>query len=196
MTGTDRISAGGDPTLWVELHGDLLFRYAITRVRDRGTAEELVQETFLSALRAREQFTGRSAEQTWFVAILRRKIVDNYRKTRRDRTDSAAVSSEADPSSEFDGRGVWTNALGAWPNKTVATDLGRDEFWRTFDDCLAKLPGGAADAFCLREIEELPCEEICKVLGITSSNLWTRLHRARTMLRRCLELNWFERDAS
>ncbi len=50
---------------WVKSHGDVLFRYALARVGRRDIAEDLVQETFLSALRGLNDFQGSSAVQTW-----------------------------------------------------------------------------------------------------------------------------------
>ena len=65
------------------------------------------------------------------------------------------------------------------------------EFRWVLNGCLAKLPSGLGDAFLLRELDGMNGGEICEVLGITASNLWQRLHRARLALQRCLELNWF-----
>jgi RNA polymerase sigma-70 factor (ECF subfamily) len=52
-----------DPALWVDQHGDCLYRYALVRLGNPETAEDLVQETFLAALRAREKFAGGSSER-------------------------------------------------------------------------------------------------------------------------------------
>jgi len=65
------------------------------------------------------------------------------------------------------------------------------EFWKVLERCLSELPARTASAFTLREVEEFRSEEICKVLGISATNLWVMLHRARAHLRRCLEMNWF-----
>ena len=64
---------------WVEQYSDFLYRYAYSRVNDTTTAEDLVQETFLSALKAYENFDGKSSERTWFVSILKHKIIDCLR---------------------------------------------------------------------------------------------------------------------
>lgn len=53
-----------DPERWVDLYGDYLFRYALLQLRDPELAEDMVQETFLAALRAREKFSGQSSEGT------------------------------------------------------------------------------------------------------------------------------------
>ena len=60
-----------------------------------------------------------------------------------------------------------------------------------FDKCLNALPPRLAEAFSLRVIDEMETEQVCKVLGITPSNTWVMLHRARARLRACLEANWF-----
>ena len=65
------------------------------------------------------------------------------------------------------------------------------EFWAVFRQCLSGLPTPAGHAYLLREMDQLSSAKVCKVLGISENNLWTRLHRARMLLRRCLEDNWF-----
>ena len=70
-----------DPREWVALHGDVLFGFAVIRVRDRAVAEDLVQDTFLAALRARDSFAGQAGERTWMVGILCHKIADNWRSS-------------------------------------------------------------------------------------------------------------------
>ena len=61
------------------------------------------------------------------------------------------------------------------------------------DFCLEKLPPNTARVFMLREVMELESDEICKELKITATNLWVILYRARMLLRKCLEQNWFAR---
>ena len=69
----------------------------------------------------------------------------------------------------------------------------KGEFWQTMRDCLSRLPQRIADVFMLREMDEIPSREICRMLNITESNLWVMLHRARMALRECLEINWFDK---
>jgi RNA polymerase sigma-70 factor (ECF subfamily) len=68
-----------DPEVWVDRHGDYLYRFALARIKDPSVAEDLVQETFLAALGARKNFESRSAVRTWLTAILKHKIVDYFR---------------------------------------------------------------------------------------------------------------------
>src|SRR5271169_5925000 len=81
-----------NPERWVEEHGDVLFGFAMARVRDRSAAQDLVQETFLAALLARANFAGRSSERAWLFGILRNKLVDYYRLKGRE-----ALLTEGDP---------------------------------------------------------------------------------------------------
>ena len=60
-----------NPDDWVDQYGDSLFRFAFQRVVDASVAEELVQETFLAAIRAKDRFKGQSSERTWLFGILK-----------------------------------------------------------------------------------------------------------------------------
>ena len=82
--GQTRSGRLSDPERWVEEHGDYLFKYALVRMRDAARAEDLVQETFLAALKGGKQFAGRSAEKTWLIGIMKNKIADYFRKASRE----------------------------------------------------------------------------------------------------------------
>ena len=70
----------------------------------------------------------------------------------------------------------------------------QNEFMQILHQCLGILPERVASVFVLREIEGQESEEICKELGLSTSNLRVILHRTRTQLRRCLERNWFGKN--
>jgi len=178
-----------DPESWVDHFGDFLYRFALSRVKDPAVAEDLVQETFLSALRGREGFKGHSELKTWLTAILKHKIVDYIRKKIREpSTDTIeALTDVAD--TDFDNRGEWQLQPSKWavnPGKIYE----QKEFLDLLYRCLAELPQRLAEAFMLREIDGLSTAEVCKVLDITSTNSWVMLYRARMSLRRCLENKW------
>ena len=180
-----------DPETWVDRYGNILYRYAILRLRATDLAADVVQETFLQALRVRHSFQGRSSEQTWLVGILRHKIIDQLRKSGREtlvQGDSMSGDSGGQP---FDARGHWKVAPGSW-GSDPSLEVESREFWDVFGRCLARLPQGLADAFFLRELDDLAADEVQRTLGITPANFWKRLHRARMLLRRCLESNWFD----
>ena len=176
-----------DPATWLDQYGDVLYAYALLRVRRQEIAEDLVQETLLAAIVARERFAARSSERTWLISILRRKIVDHFRKARRARLEVI----DGEGSMEFfssDGR--WNESVRKWHGDPQQV-MEQKEFWRTLELCLAHLPPAVADTFVLKELDRLAGEEICNELEITPSNLSVRLHRARLLLQHCLERNWF-----
>lgn len=184
-----------DPESWVDQHGDYLYNYALFRVKDGDIARDLIQETFLAAVRAKDNFAGDSSIRTWLTAILKRKIIDYFRTSRREIPMSELELSDAFSESLFQDKGKW---IACWKHDRGPLKWGRapqdaleqEEFWRALEVCLGKLPEALSRAFVLREIEELKTDEICNVLDITSTNLWVLLHRARVRLRQCIEDNW------
>jgi RNA polymerase sigma-70 factor (ECF subfamily) len=182
--------ANPDPSAWVDRYGDYLFRYAMLRLRDRPAAEDVVQETFLAALKDRGTYSGDSSEATWLVGVLKHKIADHYRRQAREAPLEGGDLGEHPDVGHFDGVGHWTTGPAEWGGNPA--DLYRQgEFLDRFRMCLAGLSPNHANAFTLREIEGLGTAEICKVLGVSETNLWVILHRARALLRRCLETRWF-----
>jgi RNA polymerase sigma-70 factor (ECF subfamily) len=181
-----------DPAAWVDRHGDGLYRYALARVGDRDAAAELVQETFLDALRARGSFSGRSSERTWLTAILKHKIADAGRRARRERALGTDASPGGAADGPFDRRGHWARPPGRWPGDPLA-EAERREFWDVLGACLGRLPAHLADAFLDHEVEGTGRGQICERAGITPANLATRLYRARLLLRECLDAHWFAR---
>jgi RNA polymerase sigma-70 factor (ECF subfamily) len=189
-TQTDSPSASPDPATWVDRHGDVLFRFALSRLGSRSAAEDLVQETFLAALRSGRTFAGRSTERTWFVGILKHKIVDYLRQHGRERPVSALNCSNEMDEELFDNKGWWQIRPGKWP-ADPSDALESNEFWESFRRCLDGLPQRLRTVFALREIDELSTAEVCQGLKVTPGNLGVLLYRARMGLRRCLEINWF-----
>jgi RNA polymerase sigma-70 factor (TIGR02943 family) len=189
-----------DPSVWVDEHGDYLFRYATFRIRDASVAEDIVQETLLAALQAYHNFAGRGSERTWLVGILKHKITDYYRRSSRETPASQLEGESFEHDEFFRDAGEWTEH---WKPEQAPTDwnsspaelLEQGEFWEVFSQCLQPLPSRIANAFTLREVDGLKSEEICEILSVSINNLWVMLHRARLHLRRCLELNWFMRKA-
>jgi RNA polymerase sigma-70 factor (ECF subfamily) len=184
------MSVASDPAEWVDRHGDALYRFAMLRLRDPEQAEDAVQECFTAALSARESFGSESSERTWLVGILKRKIVDHLRKQTREQPAGDPPEADTELGEFFDKRGHWSRKPRGWRGKPDATAEDR-EFWAVFRRCLEGLSPRLAEAFLLRELDRMKSEEICKDLGLSPTNLWARLHRARLGLRRCLERNWF-----
>lgn len=184
----------------IEGHRPYLMRYALAQLRDGQLAEEAVQEALLAALESVHGFGGRSSLRTWLTSILRFKVIDLQRRAVSERalvelTDFAAEAGEEGWLDElFDDTGHWRQAPSAWSDPEAALEQGR--FWQAFQGCLDKLPPAGARVFFKREIVGEETAVICKEEGITASNCWVILHRARLALRSCLEKNWFGKEAA
>jgi len=183
----------------IESHRGYLIRYALSQLRDLQLAEEAVQEALLAALEGIGRFDGRSTLRTWLTSILRFKVIDLQRRLVAERAqvdiDAERLVDEHESwlDEMFDETGHWRAPPQAWNDPEAALEQRR--FWEAFEKCLGGLPATASRVFFKREVlgEEMPV--ICKDEGITSSNCWVILHRARIALRMCLERNWFGREA-
>ncbi len=181
---------------WVDQHGDYLFRYAMMRLRNRDLAENLVQETFLAAIKGKSSFSGRSSERTWMVGILKHKIIDHYRKDFRERPVTDLQNLQRDEEQTVDQFYDAMENPRKYPKDWMPDQqalLQSKEFWVILHGCMEKLPKTTSSAFAMRELDDMDTAAICKELGITSTNLWVMLHRARLQLRECLERNWFDK---
>lgn len=182
-----------NPETWVDEHGDILFRYALVRLHDEVTAEDVVQETFLAAIKSRDRFSGRSSERTWLIGILKHKIVDHIRKAIRQRPYEDLEAADELSEKLFNANGSWQAKPLEWrvsPSKL----LERKEFRAVLQKCLAHLDHRLRSVFTLRELEDQDSGKICKALDITPTNLWVMFYRARMRLRSCLDKNWFEME--
>lgn len=187
-----------DPTAWVDDHGDFLFRYAVVRLRDDSLAEDVVQETLLSAIQSMASYSGKASERTWLTSILKHKIIDHFRKSVREvpidesDTDMSGFDVFFDRDDEW--KNHWRNDLSPsdW-NMSPEAALQETEFFKVLQSCMSKLPERVAGVFALREMDGLDSNEICEALCLTAANFWVIMHRARMSLRRCMELNWFKK---
>jgi RNA polymerase sigma-70 factor (ECF subfamily) len=173
-------------------HREPLYRYALIHLRDRELAEDLVQETLLSAIESADGFRGDSSPRTWLISILKHKIIDHLRKAARNPIDHVATDEahDADGGEFFNAKGGWGDEKPrAWSNPDQAFE--HAQFWDVFQACSDMLPLQTAQVFLLREVMGFSIADICKDLDISTSNCSVILHRARLRLRDCLERKWF-----
>ena len=193
------------PDEWVANYGDYLFKIAYSKVSNQAIAEDLVQETFLAALKGYERFQATASFQTWLTGILKRKIADHYRQQAKatNRFIHKAGQEEHDPAahSEFDAKGSWNQIPQEWqldPNDSKVKkpeELAQNsEFWEVLTSCASNMPEHLSRAFSRRMLGEEASAEICEKEGISKKNLSVRLHRARLLIRRCLETRWFGKE--
>ncbi|MGY0391785.1 sigma-70 family RNA polymerase sigma factor [Bizionia sp. KMM 8389] len=177
-----------NPDQWIDSYSDYLFNFTITRVNDREISKDLVQETFFAGLKSMKNFKGEASERTWLVSILKRKIIDHYRKINSKKGQAEvrmAYNSQED-------EGDWLEERIADPfDKTAEDTLENNELGDAIYNCLGKLPEKQATVFKMKTIEGIETEIICNELNITASNLWVIIHRARTAMAECMEQTWF-----
>ncbi len=178
------------PEVWLEEHGDYLYRFALARVKDADTAEDLVQETLLAGLNAAATFAGQSSERTWLTGILKNKWLDWLRKTQRARLVADLNGQDDGVDSLYDRWGHWKIGPREWREDPVGK-MDREEFWEAFRRCSDRLPDRLREVFFLRHVDALPAKDVCQAFEISATNLWTLLHRARVRLWRCLDRNGF-----
>jgi RNA polymerase sigma-70 factor (ECF subfamily) len=173
---------------WVNEYAGILLSYTAARVNDKAIAEDIVQDTFLSAWKNRESFKGEASEKNWLFSICKNKIIDHYRKKAR----TPVQYGETDTNTQFfDNEEHWIkqNAPTNW-NIDYTQLIEQKEFYHILDLCKKKLQELQQRVFVLKYLEDVDSDEICKLLNISSSNYWVLIHRAKVQLRACLEKNW------
>ncbi len=181
-----------DPKKWVDLYGMLLYQYALPRVNDIIVAEDIVQETFLSALKALDGYRGEASEKNWLFTILKNKIIDHYRKRATEQSVMSMPDLQAVENDMFDEHGSWIE--NRMPKDWHAADnpLERKEIQKIINWCKDHLKALQQNVFTLKYMEDMDSTEICKVLNISSSNYWVLIHRARLQMRDCVEHYWLK----
>jgi RNA polymerase sigma-70 factor (TIGR02943 family) len=180
-----------EPKEWVSLYADELYGYALVRVNDVSQAEDLVQETFLSALRGSHTFRGEASERSWLFSILKNKIVDYYRSKRQAADDSIELA---------DTDGAFFRPSGAWKRTSLPKEwdaraeqpLETKEFYLIIEQCRDRLQQLQQMVFACKYLDDLDSSEICRLLNITQSNYWVLLHRVRLHMRECIERKWLK----
>jgi RNA polymerase sigma-70 factor (TIGR02943 family) len=178
-----------NPNLWNVAYRDYLIRFALMRVSDYGTAEDLVQEAFLSGWNGRRHFRGDCSERTWLTGILRNKIIDHYRKTGR-RPAILATDLENSFSGESETRSWIDEQPDDRLNHRPGAETERKEFMEELELAVSRLPDKMGEAFRMREILGCSTDEITRELKISKANLWVLIHRAKQILSSELSENW------
>ncbi|USO00108.1 MAG: sigma-70 family RNA polymerase sigma factor [Phycisphaeraceae bacterium] len=169
-------STGGlDPAGWVASHGEAMFAYARLRLPTAEAAEEVVQEALLAAFRSRGSFDGRSSERTWLIGVLRHKVLDALRATKK------APFQLDDKEETCFCKGEYAEPMRTWPDS-----VGLKEVQESVRAALDRLPEAMRRALVLRELDGLPGKAVCEILDISPTNLWTLVHRGKARLRKML----------
>lgn len=179
------------------LHKDVL---SFTRIQ-LGTgfdedAQDIAQEVMLAAYQHREQFSGRAMLKTWVFSIVKNKVIDHLRQKKRRDVVFVTAPEEMEMDvlfeAQFDSSGHWhKDAIDErWP--TPEESLEQEAFYDVLQVCLYNLPTNTARVFMMNQILGLDATEVQSQCGLSASNYYTVMHRAREGLRQCLQLRWFD----
>jgi RNA polymerase sigma-70 factor (ECF subfamily) len=171
----------------VNAYSDDLFRFALSKTNDAEVAQDLVQDTFIVAFQKWDNFRGDSAPKTWLISILKFKIADHFRKKVKAKVSSLDTK---DISDSFQGNGHWIADKSPILLEDAEHLLDNPEFNVIFKNCIEALPETWNTVIKYKYIEPKESKEICKELGITDTNLWQIVHRAKLKLKECLKSNW------
>ena len=164
----------------VERYHEPMLRLAVSFVPSHAIAEEVVQDTWLAALRGLGEFEGRSSVKTWLFRIL-----VNRARTTGVREHRSVPVPAVDPS-RFDASGSWVDP----PERWIEAAEDRAEAGKLADRVRVRvdeLPGRQREVVVLRDVEGMSSEEVCAVLDISDANQRVLLHRGRSRLRQLLE---------
>jgi len=177
----------------IQRYHSSMFKLAMTYVGDRGVAEDVVQEAWLTCLRSLDRFEGRSSLKTWLYGILvnvararRRKesrILPFSSFWRRDESDSHRPTVDR---SRFGSDGLWSDGPSSWDNIPESKVLG-EETVQQVRSAIDALPPKQREVILLRDVAGFEATEVSSLLGISPANERVRLHRARAAVRQKLE---------
>ncbi len=178
----------GDPVAFsqfVEENQHKVYTLALKMLNDPQEAEDVLQETFLSAYKALPNFEGRSSLSTWVYRIASNASLMRLRK-KQPNTVSVDEPLTLDAGDSVPRQFVdWSGA----PEDKLLNSESR----QVMDEAVAELPESLRLVFILRDIEGLSTAETGEVLGLSEGAVKTRLHRARLRLRERLSAYFAER---
>ena len=197
---------GGDEDEFAALvarHSATMLAVAMTYVKGRAVAEEVVQETWLGVIQGLDRFEGRSSLKTWILSILVNKAkTRGVREARSvpfaslapdDEQDAAAVAPERfrGPGDAFPGHwraypGHWRSSPADWRTSAEAAAHDRETL-RMVVSAIAGLPLAQQTVIRMRDVEGYSSEEVCVALDVSEGNQRVLLHRARSRVRAALE---------
>lgn len=178
---------------WVNQFSDALYSWALYKTSSKEIAEDLVQDTFMSAYHKIDSFKGNSEPKTWLFSILNNKIIDFYRKNAKVKKHEFRLSEKAG----FQLSGDLFNEANNWKSREIDPIWDEEEelldnpdFNGVLSNCLDNLPSKWKTAITSKYLTDEKTFKICQDLEITVSNYWQIVHRAKLLLKECLEDNW------
>ena len=182
----------------VDRYGLAMYRVARAHVGSDDLAGDVLQESWLAALRSIQTFEGRSTLRTWLIGIAANVARSRRRREARGSAFSVLLSALAVPrssttvdSARFQGRagddpGAWRLPPTAWSDLPEAQLLSKEVLGEV-KTAIDALPEAQRVVIQMRDVEGFASDEVARILGISTANVRVRLHRARAAVRARLE---------
>ncbi|MBL1319787.1 MAG: sigma-70 family RNA polymerase sigma factor [Methylophaga sp.] len=148
-------------------------------------ADEVVQDAWISAIKALPKFEGRSSLKTWLLHIVSNGAKSRVR--RENRHSSLDEGWQSVSSDKFDNIGHRYDDVFAWEQATPEALLANDQLQSIIEHSFQQLPAQQRAVLTLYDMEGIEMKEICNILDVSASNVRVLLHRARTTLHQCIE---------
>lgn len=183
-----------DERVFVELvegWGGVMLRIADAHLGNRALAEEIVQEAWLTVLRTLDRFERRSSLRTWVIGIVVNLARSRARAERRsvpfpaDENTASVDPARFLPANHARWPHHWAIEPLPWPTPEDALLAG--ETRQVILDAIAALPPSQREVVVLRDLESVPAQDVCNILGLTDTNQRVLLHRGRSRVRSALE---------
>jgi RNA polymerase sigma factor (sigma-70 family) len=172
---------------WVELYSDALFSWAISKTKSKEVAEDLIQDTFIAALKSFETFENRSQPKTWLISILNNKIIDHFRKERKRFILYSEQNFFEQAELKILDRGDWVTYESV-PDFELEKDLiWNEQFENVVLNCINELPEKWHLALTYKYFSSKRADEICQELEISNANYWQIIHRSKLLLKKRVE---------
>src|SRR5688500_10166266 len=189
-----RLRAGDEAAFerLIARHHATMLAVAMTYVKGRAVAEEVVQETWLAVIEGLDRFEGRSSLKTWILSILVNKAKTRGVREARSVAFTALEGNEPAVSPDrFRGPddaypGHWRASPGDW-HKAADVAVEDRETLRVVMGAIAELPAAQQSVIRMRDVEGYSSEEVCTALDVSEGNQRVLLHRARSRVRTALE---------
>lgn len=190
MSNSQTLDRNTAVSTWLSDYGDDMYKWAYYKTSSKETAEDLVQDAFLSAHKSFASYKQGSNAKTWLFTILNNKIIDYYRSgnTRKIVSESALMGDNVE-SDFFDDKGMWNNNHNFYGDEESHL-LDNPAFLDTFNLCIDNLPPNWRTVVVSKYLKRKKGGDIRKEMGITASNMWQMAHRAKLQLKQCLDTNW------
>lgn len=180
-----KAGAGGSSTDFQEferealVHLEALMAFARRLTRNQAEAEDLVQDTFVKALRARDQYETGTNLRAWLLRILRNTFINRYHRGALEK--SVTTGPLADPVSD-----AWISAATMRATRDAEGQVLKPELARHISAAIDRLPEEFRTVVLLADVEEFAYKEIAETLGCPIGTVMSRLHRARKLLKGAL----------